>query len=61
MRLSIRHETTYRYDTPATYAIQTLRLTPRSHEGQPSRPGADIQHHLFRKIDQVGKLGRVPL
>ncbi|MEZ5839509.1 MAG: transglutaminase family protein [Hyphomicrobiales bacterium] len=34
MRLSIRHETTYRYESPATYAIQTLRLTPRSHDGQ---------------------------
>jgi transglutaminase-like putative cysteine protease len=29
MRLSIRHETTYRYTTPAHYSIQQLRLTPR--------------------------------
>lgn len=30
MRLSITHETTYSYETPASYAIQTLRLTPRN-------------------------------
>lgn len=29
MRLSIRHETVYRYTTPAHYSIQQLRLTPR--------------------------------
>lgn len=30
MRLLISHETTYTYETPASYAIQTLRLTPRN-------------------------------
>ena len=34
MRLRILHETVYRYDTPASRAIQTLRLTPRGHDGQ---------------------------
>jgi transglutaminase-like putative cysteine protease len=34
MRIQIAHETVYRYDTPASGVIQTLRLTPRSHEGQ---------------------------
>ena len=34
MRLRIRHETAYRYATPASRAIQTLRLTPRGHDGQ---------------------------
>jgi transglutaminase-like putative cysteine protease len=34
MRLRIRHETTYRYDTPATRAIQILKLTPRGHDSQ---------------------------
>jgi transglutaminase-like putative cysteine protease len=34
MRIRISHETAYRYDTPATGAIQVLRLTPRNHEGQ---------------------------
>ena len=34
MRLAIVHETVYRFDTPATRAIQTLRLTPRTTEAQ---------------------------
>lgn len=34
MRLIIRHATTYRFATPASAVIQTLRLAPRSHDGQ---------------------------
>jgi transglutaminase-like putative cysteine protease len=34
MRLRIRHETAYTYETPATRAIEVLRLTPRGHDGQ---------------------------
>jgi transglutaminase-like putative cysteine protease len=34
MLLRISHLTTYRYDTPASSVIQTLRLTPRNHDGQ---------------------------
>ena len=34
MRLRVVHETAYTYETPATRAIQTLRLTPRGHSGQ---------------------------
>jgi transglutaminase-like putative cysteine protease len=34
MRIRIRHLTTYRYDPPAADVIQTLRLTPRNHDGQ---------------------------
>jgi transglutaminase-like putative cysteine protease len=34
MRLRVVHETAYSYETPATRAIQTLRLTPRGHDGQ---------------------------
>ena len=34
MRLTIRHETTYRFETPAASVIQTLRLWPRGHDGQ---------------------------
>ena len=34
MRLRIRHETAYRYLTPANRAIQVLRLTPRGHDSQ---------------------------
>jgi len=34
MRIAISHDTIYRYATPARSVIQTLRLTPRNHEGQ---------------------------
>jgi transglutaminase-like putative cysteine protease len=34
MRIQISHETVYRYEEPARGVIQTLRLTPRNHEGQ---------------------------
>ena len=34
MRIQISHETVYRYEEPARSVIQTLRLTPRNHEGQ---------------------------
>jgi transglutaminase-like putative cysteine protease len=33
MRLRVRHQTAYHYDTPIAAAIQTLRLTPRSYDG----------------------------
>jgi len=34
MRLAVTHETVYRFDVPASRAIQTLRLTPRNTESQ---------------------------
>jgi transglutaminase-like putative cysteine protease len=34
MRIRISHESIYRYDAPVTGVIQTLRLTPRNHDGQ---------------------------
>ena len=34
MRIRIAHKTTYKYAEPASGAIQTLRLTPRNHDGQ---------------------------
>jgi transglutaminase-like putative cysteine protease len=34
MRIHISHTTSYRYDVPAAGVIQTLRLTPRNHDGQ---------------------------
>ncbi|WP_448952790.1 transglutaminase family protein [Labrys neptuniae] len=34
MRIRVAHETVYRYERPAKSVIQTLRLTPRSHDGQ---------------------------
>lgn len=49
MRLTVTHETTYFYETPAKSVIQVLRLTPRPHEGQ----------HIIRwriSLDQEAKL-----
>ena len=34
MRIRISHESIYRYETPVAGVIQTLRLTPRNHDGQ---------------------------
>ncbi len=34
MRLSIEHRTEYAYDAPVPYALQQLRLTPKSRAGQ---------------------------
>ena len=34
MWIRISHQTTYHYDPPAKGLIQTLRLTPRGHDGQ---------------------------
>lgn len=33
MRLTVRHETAYRYSEAVAYAIQTLRLTPQPYHG----------------------------
>jgi transglutaminase-like putative cysteine protease len=33
MRLTVQHRTEYRYSQPIAYAIQTLRLAPRSNDG----------------------------
>lgn len=59
MLIEIRHRTTYRYETPARYSIQSLRLTPPSFEGQEvvswaiSAPGFD-KHIEYR--DGFGNL-----
>lgn len=34
MQIAIRHRTTYRYDQPALYSVQSLRLTPAGSNGQ---------------------------
>jgi len=34
MRIQVTHETVYRYEQPAGGVIQSLRLTPRNHDGQ---------------------------
>jgi transglutaminase-like putative cysteine protease len=59
MRVTVRHETTYTYDTPATSAIQTLRLTPRSHNGQfvvNWRIDVDSDCHLDQATDPFGNV-----
>src|ERR1700749_1640787 len=49
MRLDIRHETIYRYSSPANYSIQYVRQTPRSEGGQ---------HVLSWYIDSPGRRWR---
>lgn len=45
MRIRLTHETMYTYGTPAKGVIQTLRLTPRNHDGQ---------HIIHWRIDVTG-------
>ncbi len=49
MRIRIRHETSYRYATPPTRVIQTLRKMPRDHAGQ-----TVISWHI--DIDQTARM-----
>jgi transglutaminase-like putative cysteine protease len=62
MLIEIRHVTTYRYETPARYSIQSLRLTPPSFDGQDvlvwniSAPGFD-KHVEYR--DGFGNLAHL--
>ena len=59
MRLRILHETAYGYATPASRAIQILRLTPRGHDGQfvvHWRIDVDRDCRLQSSIDPFGNL-----
>ena|SRR5579862_986277 len=59
MRLIIRHQTAYRYSKPITYAIQTLRLSPRPYEGLNVinwRVRGEARHELPHFIDGYGNL-----
>jgi transglutaminase-like putative cysteine protease len=59
MRLKIRHQTIYRYTTPAASAVQILRLMPRSHEGQfvkRWRVEIDADCRLNRDEDAFGNI-----
>jgi transglutaminase-like putative cysteine protease len=59
MRLKIRHDTIYRYGMPAKSAVQILRLTPRSHEGQfiqRWRVEIDADCRLERSQDAFGNI-----
>jgi transglutaminase-like putative cysteine protease len=49
MRLSVVHETRYRYERPVRSLIQAMRLTPRPHHGQ----------HILRWRIEPGVDGRL--
>jgi transglutaminase-like putative cysteine protease len=59
MRIRINHDTTYSYGAPVKSAIQLLRLTPRSHEGQfVARWKVDIdgEARVVRREDWYGNI-----
>lgn len=59
MRITVEHETAYRYRTPVKSAVQLLRLTPRDHEGQTVRQwriDLDRPTRLFRREDCYGNV-----
>jgi transglutaminase-like putative cysteine protease len=59
MRIKISHETTYTYGAPVRSAVQLLRLTPRSHEGQfvrRWRVEIDADSRLDRSEDAFGNV-----
>jgi len=60
MLLDIRHETLYRYTSPATYSIQYLRLTPRTDSGQRVRTWKiDAPGRRWRQVDAYGNAVQV--
>jgi len=59
MRLTVRHRTTYRYERPVAYAIQTLRLTPQPYAGLTVlawRVGRDGRRELPHFVDGFGNV-----
>jgi len=59
LRIRVSHTTRYDYSPPAKSAIQLLRLTPRSHEGQHVcqwRIGVDAQCRLKAGEDALGNI-----
>jgi transglutaminase-like putative cysteine protease len=59
MRLKLRHQTHYAYDSPARGVIQILRLTPRNHETQfvrRWRVEIDADCRLDRDEDAFGNI-----
>jgi transglutaminase-like putative cysteine protease len=59
MRIHISHETKYHYDAPPKGVIQTLRLTPRNHDGQYVinwRIGVSTDCRLDRQEDAFGNI-----
>jgi transglutaminase-like putative cysteine protease len=62
MRIRIAQETVYRYETAAKSVIQTLRVTPRSHDGQHVvawRIDIDQDVKLTTVEDAFGNIGHV--
>ncbi|MDB5651506.1 MAG: transglutaminase [Hyphomicrobiales bacterium] len=60
MRIRIRHETHYTFDPPAKSTVQTLRMTPRNHEGQHIigwRMDVDADCLLRASEDSFGNIG----
>ncbi|KQS53699.1 transglutaminase [Brevundimonas sp. Leaf363] len=59
MRIRIDHSTRYAYQRQARFIVQTLRLTPRSNEGQQVmdwRIETDVDAHLRRSEDAFGNV-----
>jgi len=59
MRLHVSHETSYRYDMPIAYSIQTLRVTPSSHAGlivRNWRVWSDTRRELPMFVDGYGNV-----
>lgn len=59
MRIRIDHSTTYAYDRAARFIIQTLRLTPRTTEGQTVRGWrieTDVDARLRQSEDSFGNI-----
>jgi transglutaminase-like putative cysteine protease len=60
MLLKIRHQTRYRYSTPARYSIQYLRLTPRAEAGQRVLSWRiDTPGRVWRQVDAFGNVVHV--
>ncbi len=62
MRIRISHETVYRYEHPPAGVIQTLRLTPRNHDGQyviDWRIDVSENCHLDQHEDAFGNITHV--
>ena len=59
MRIKVRHQTDYHYGQPARSALQLLRMTPRSHEGQfvrRWRVEVDADARLDKSEDAYGNI-----
>lgn len=62
MRLAIEHITRYEYGSSSAYSIQSLRLSPRNHDGQFSaqwRVETDNDCHMRQEQDAFGNIRHV--